>query len=64
MEALFGELSKKRTDKRRNRINPRVVRIKMSKFKKKRPEHRGIKNLERSFVDVIVPLPVPQLVAG
>jgi hypothetical protein len=64
MEALFGELSKERTDKRRNRINPRVVRIKMSKFKKKRPEHRGIKNLERSFVDVIVPLPVPQLVAG
>jgi Insertion element 4 transposase N-terminal/Transposase DDE domain len=60
MEVLFSELSKQRTDKRRNRINPRVVRIKMSKFKKKRPEHRGIKVLERPFVDVIVMLPVSQ----
>ena len=28
------------TDERRNRINPRVIKRKMSKWKKKRPEHR------------------------
>jgi hypothetical protein len=64
MEAFFSELSKERLEKRRNRINPRVVRIKMSKFKKKRPEHRGIKKLERSFVDVVALLPAPQLATG
>jgi len=57
MEVLFSELSKERTEKRRNRINPRVIRIKMSKFKKKRPEHRGIKILQRPFADVIVMVP-------
>jgi Insertion element 4 transposase N-terminal/Transposase DDE domain len=58
MEAFLTELAKEQTEPRRNRINPRVVRIKMSKFKKKRPEHRGIKQLERAFADVIVPLSV------
>jgi hypothetical protein len=42
--ALLWEMSRERTDDvvRRNRINPRVVKQKMSKFKKKRPEHRGL----------------------
>ena len=62
--ALLGELGKERTDPRRNRINPRVVRVKMSKFPKKRPEHRGIKDLERAFADTIVPLPPPQAATG
>jgi hypothetical protein len=62
--ALLLELSKERTEPRRNRINPRVVRIKMSKFKKKRQEHRGIKPLEKAFAEVIVPLPIPQATAG
>ena len=47
-----------------NRINPRVVRIKMTKFKKKRTEHRGIKPLEKTFAEVVVPLPVAQVAAG
>jgi hypothetical protein len=64
MEAFLTELAKEQTEPRRNRINPRVVRIKMSKFKKKRPEHRGIKQLERAFADVIVPLPIAQSIAG
>jgi Insertion element 4 transposase N-terminal/Transposase DDE domain len=64
MQALFSELGKERTDPRRNRINPRVVRIKMSKFKKKRPEHRGMKKLEKAFVDVIVLLPSAQPATG
>jgi hypothetical protein len=53
-DAFLAELSEERTEPRRNRINPRVVRIKMSKFKKKRPEHRGQQLLERSFGEVVV----------
>jgi hypothetical protein len=64
MELFLDELAKERTEPRRNRINPRVVRIKMSKFKKKRPEHRGIKQLERAFADVIAPLPATQQPSG
>jgi hypothetical protein len=60
IKGLLAELAKERTEPRRNRINPRVVRIKMSKFKKKRPEHRGIQPLEKSFAEVIVPFPLAQ----
>jgi hypothetical protein len=62
--AFVAELARERTEPRRNRINPRVVRVKMSKFKKKRPEHRGIKPLERTFEETIVPRPAAQLAAG
>ena len=63
-ETFLAELARERTDPRRNRVNPRVVRIKMSKFKKKRPEHRGGGKLERSFGEIIIPRPVSQLAAG
>ena len=62
--ALLGELSKERTEPRRNRVNPRVVRVKMSKFKKKRPEHRGLGTLKRTFIDTIVPLSATQMASG
>ena len=39
---------------RRNRINPRVVKRKMSKFKKKRPEHRHLPPLKKTFVETVV----------
>jgi Insertion element 4 transposase N-terminal/Transposase DDE domain len=61
---LLAELGQEQTEPRRNRINPRVVRVKMSKFKKKRAEHRGIKELEKSFAEVIIPLPGAQAAAG
>lgn len=64
MEVFLAELAKERTEPRRNRINPRVVRVKMSKFGKKRPEHRKLKKLERAFRDVIVPSPVAQSATG
>jgi len=64
LETFLAELGKERVEPRRNRINPRVVRIKMSKFKKKRREHRGVKELEKRFVDVIVPLPSARAAAG
>jgi hypothetical protein len=53
LEAFHEELAQERTDPRRNRINPRVVRIKMSKFKKKRPQHRGLGPLDRAFAETI-----------
>ncbi len=63
LKAFLAELARERTDPRRNRVNPRVVRVKMSKFKKKRPEHRRIKELQRRFEETIVSRPVP-LLAG
>jgi hypothetical protein len=56
--ALLTEVSEERTDDvvRRNRINPRVVKVKMSKFKKKRPEHRPVPPLAKTFAESIVML--------
>jgi hypothetical protein len=53
---LLEEMSHERTDDavRRNRINPRVVRQKMSKFKKKRPEHRRPPPLQKTFAETVV----------
>ena len=64
LQAFLAELAEERTDPRRNRVNPRVVRVKMSKFKKKRPEHRGIPKLERPFDDILIPRTASQPVTG
>jgi hypothetical protein len=63
-QGFLQELVRERTEPRRNRVNPRVVRVKMSKFKKKRPQHRGLPKLERSFEETIVPRPVAQEAGG
>lgn len=57
-EALLAEVGRERTDDvvRRNRINPRVVKVKMSKFKKKRPEHRPVPPLTKTFIETVVML--------
>ena len=57
-EALLWEMSHERTDDevRRNRINPRVIKQKMSKFAKKRPEHRGLPPLQQTFIESVVTL--------
>lgn len=57
-QGLLWEVSHERTDDtvRRNRINPRVVKVKMSKFKKKRPEHRPVPPLLKTFVESVVML--------
>ena len=62
--ALLQELATERTDPRRNRVNPRVIRVKMSKFKKKRPEHRRLPPLERPFEEIVVPRPAAQPAAA
>ena len=55
-EALLWEMSQERLDghQRRNRVNPRVVKRKMSKFKKKRPDHRKPPRLNKTFAETIV----------
>jgi Insertion element 4 transposase N-terminal/Transposase DDE domain len=55
-EALLWEIQGERTDPRRNRINPRVIKRKMSKWKKKRPEHRHRPPLKKTFPETVVML--------
>jgi hypothetical protein len=53
---VLWEMQAERTDDevRRNRINPRVVKRKMSKWKKKRAEHRRLPSLKKTFVETVV----------
>ena len=53
-ELLLEELAKERLEPRRNRINPRVVKRKMSNFAKKGPEHRGRPLLTKAFAETVV----------
>jgi Insertion element 4 transposase N-terminal/Transposase DDE domain len=53
-EALVWEVGQERIPPRRNRVNPRVVKRKMSKFAKKRPEHRGLPPLTKTFRETVV----------
>jgi hypothetical protein len=61
-EALLWEMSCERVDlqqtptgpQRRNRINPRVIKRKMSNWKKKRPEHRNRPPLSKTFIESVV----------
>jgi Insertion element 4 transposase N-terminal/Transposase DDE domain len=53
---LLWEMQLERTDPRRNRINPRVIKRKMSKWKKKRPVHRRPKPIKKTFAETVVML--------
>jgi hypothetical protein len=53
-DAVLWEMQGERTDPRRNRVNPRVIKRKMSKWKKKRPEHRGLPPLKKTFPETVV----------
>jgi Insertion element 4 transposase N-terminal/Transposase DDE domain len=61
-EALLWEMSRERVDgkktatgpQRPNRVNPRVIKRKMSKFAKARPEHRHRPPLSKPFAQTIV----------
>jgi len=50
---LRAEMAEERLPARRERINPRVIKRKMSKFLKKRPQHRGVPPLKKKFVETI-----------
>ncbi len=51
---LLWEIQEERIDPRRNRINPRVIKRKISKWKKKRPEHRKPPPLKKTFRETVV----------
>jgi hypothetical protein len=51
---VLWEMQTERTDPRRNRINPRVIKRKMSKWKKKRSEHRHLPLLKKTFPEAVV----------
>jgi hypothetical protein len=53
-QAMLWEMQGERTDPRRNRINPRVIKRKMSKWKKARPEHRRLPPLKKTFPETVV----------
>jgi hypothetical protein len=55
-ELLLWELGQERIGPRRNRINPRVIKQKMSKWPKKRPEHRHPPPLTKVFAEAVVVL--------
>jgi hypothetical protein len=52
--ALLWEMGQEVLEPRRNRVNPRVVKVKMSKFARKRPEHRGLPPLQHLFAETVV----------
>jgi hypothetical protein len=53
---LLEEIGEEINEDRRNRINPRVIKKKMSGWKKKRPEHRRYPQPTKEFRDGIVML--------
>lgn len=54
--AILNEMRSERIEPRRNRVNPRVIKRKMSKWPKKRPEHRRPKQPTKTFRESIVML--------
>ena len=53
-DAVIWEMSNETIPARRNRINPRVIKRKMSRWNKCRPEHRKLKPLTKTFADTVV----------
>lgn len=51
---LVAEIAEEVLEDRRNRINPRVIKRKMSDWRKKRPEHRNYPQPAKAFGDAIV----------
>lgn len=53
-QALLGEMLTEQIAPRRNRINPRVIKRKMSKWNKKQPRHRNPPPLLQTFEQGVV----------
>ena len=51
---LLWEMQDERTDPRRNRINPRVIKKPMSNRNNKQPEHRRLLPLKKTFRETVV----------
>lgn len=52
-QRLLRDIARGRLPERRNRVNPRVVKRKMSSFLKKRPEHYAWPQPQKSFRDAV-----------
>jgi hypothetical protein len=52
--AVLKEIREETIPERRNRINPRVIKRKMSRWNKKRPEHRELPPLTKTFAQTVV----------
>jgi len=52
--AVLAEMREEQIEPRRSRINPRVIKRKMSKWNKKRPQHRRPKPLAKTFIQTVV----------
>ena len=48
-EDLLEEIAQEKLDRRRDRVNPRVIKRKMSKWAKKRPCHRHYPQPKKTF---------------
>lgn len=55
-QAMLCHIGTGRLPPRDGRINPRVVKVKMSNFKKKRPEDCHVRHPQRSFAESVVML--------
>jgi hypothetical protein len=53
-DAVIWEMSRETIPVRRNRINPRVIKRKMSRWNKARPEHRKQPPLKKTFAQTVV----------
>jgi hypothetical protein len=53
-QALLAEMLSEQIGPRRNRINPRVIKRKMSNWKKKQPHHRHPPPLRKTFAQCVV----------
>lgn len=53
---LIAEIGEEILPPRRNRINPRVIKKKMSNWKKKKPKHRHYPQPQKEFRDAVVML--------
>jgi hypothetical protein len=51
---LLWEIQEERIEARRNRINPRVIKRRVSKWEKKQPEHRRPPPLKKTFQEAVV----------
>jgi hypothetical protein len=51
---LLWEMQDERTEPRRNRINPRVIKKQVSNWKKKQPKHRRLPPLKKTFRETVV----------
>jgi hypothetical protein len=53
---LLREIGQERTGRRRNRINPRVIKKQVSNWRRKRPADRGLPPLTKTFRETVVML--------